>query len=155
MCLCVKSQAALLEMMMANEIKDEPADNTGLNWEQEVRDLVRLETICNRQAAADKVRFKRIILKNHLTTKEHLLKLIRVKNWTLSTTSSLISSKTPLPRMNPSTPPAHTQPHATPPCCGASSTMEPLQRPFSSAPLYLSVFVTIITTQHLQQLLSQ
>lgn len=39
-------------------MQDEPADNdnTGLNWEQEVRDLVRLETICNRQAAADKVR---------------------------------------------------------------------------------------------------
>lgn len=152
MCLCVKPQAALLEMMMANEIKDEPTDNTGLNWEQEVRDLVRLETICNRQAAADKVRFKRTTI---LTTKEHILKLIRVKNWTLFTTSSLISSKTPPPRMNPSTPPAHTQPRATPPCCSASSAMEPRQRPFFSALLCLSVFVTIITTQHLQQLLNQ
>ncbi|EEU40885.1 uncharacterized protein NECHADRAFT_58210 [Fusarium vanettenii 77-13-4] len=36
------------------DVLDEPTDNTGLNWEQEVRDLVRLETICNRQAAADK-----------------------------------------------------------------------------------------------------
>ncbi|RSM18436.1 hypothetical protein CDV31_002761 [Fusarium ambrosium] len=49
---------------------DEPTDNTGLNWEQEVRDLVRLETICHRQAATDKK--QELDFVHHFVT--HLLK---------------------------------------------------------------------------------
>ncbi|KAI8679778.1 F-box domain-containing protein [Fusarium keratoplasticum] len=52
------------------DVLDEPTDNTGLNWEQEVRDLVRLETICNRQAAADKRHELDFV--HHIVT--HLLK---------------------------------------------------------------------------------
>ncbi|KAM0431842.1 hypothetical protein ACHAPT_005093 [Fusarium lateritium] len=47
-------------------VKDEPTDNAGLNWEQEVRDLVRLEAICNRNETSDKVRFQRIALSSHV-----------------------------------------------------------------------------------------
>lgn len=113
----------------ADVLQDTPPDSTGLNWEAELRHLVRLESICRRPTAADKVSSDAFAL-----AATPVLPCYRRMSSTLYTGQRIAFSKMPPRWATPRTTPIPMPRPAMQSFSPISSRSSRHAKPFSSAP---------------------